>query len=433
MADRLRTSCRFAICFFLFVARAIRYRLFPWIKLRRRDFALGTRIVVETVVMAPRSFSAPAVYVANHFSFLDYFVLCAYIPGCWAIIRSDLMLPHTRKVRVPWYLKLFDGLIRRDADRARLLLYDKYDTGKGLRGKQVLERTRQLIADGHNVLLFPEGRSQRETKAPREFDSKIFAFASEHGIPVIPMTIAYTPSIGIEAGDSLDMFKLLSTHVKCYVWAEPDPAADETSARDAMIRRLDAFRSMPSTQTQPSTQPSRPYGRALLKTVVSALMFALPLIAMACTPQPHTWEWPLLRLQTCFYICDTFYAVALYDKFQLLHHAIGLSMVLLRAHFSDPRLGPLGILMLFSEQGCGLLHNFNALLGLTYATYERTVPSSLIASWLRAFKIIRTVVFCAVFCGMVAVYGVAAAVPPGIVLVAQFGWQIAATRKIKQQ
>lgn len=118
---------------------------------------------------------APALYVANHISWVDIAVLGGYAPVTF-LAKSEV---------ASW------PLIGRLATAAGTLYIRR---GKG----EVRERARQIarhISEGRSVLAFPEGTSTDGTSVLK-FHSPLFSAAADHGHTVQPVAIRYINSAG---------------------------------------------------------------------------------------------------------------------------------------------------------------------------------------------------------------------------------------------
>lgn len=388
--NRLRATVRLFAIVAVILHGVVRLLCFPFRLLKPYEWEIAARLLVKTIVVKPRvETTRPAIYVANHFSFADFFALGRAIPDTWTVVRSDILAPTVRKAVIPWYIRMFERLMLWRSDDMRLILYDKYETGVGYGGQQTLKKIQRCLLDGHNVVLFPEGRSQNKTLPPRPFQSKIFEFAARNGLPIVPVTIAYHPNIGIEAGGELNLPTFLLQNVRCYMWFETLDGIGASSVHAAMTRRIQLFASMKHAEDV----VRHPYWRSLMKTILSAVMFAAPICVLCCADAPPKWEGVLLAIQCTLYIVDMPYSLLVRDNMQILHHIIGLFLIYLRFLNPDPVFSKHVAGILFTEQGGFVFFHINALIGSTCAEYTRTISSTSLFACACVVAVIRVVIF----------------------------------------
>ena len=128
---------------------------------------------VRADVRAPHGFpEGPAIYVSNHESALDVWLLFCAIP------RNVRFIAKRELFRIPifgWYLAL-----------ARFISVDRRDRAQAV---AALRRAGQIIREGTSLIVFPEGtRSADATVHP--FKKGPFVVAMEAGVPVVPVAIS---------------------------------------------------------------------------------------------------------------------------------------------------------------------------------------------------------------------------------------------------
>ena len=155
-----------------FLPRA-RWRLPPfWY--RSICWLTGTRV---RLVGAP--VSGPALFVANHVSWLDILVLGFALPRAAFISK--------REVR-EW------GIFGRCAELAHSVFIDRTRRGESARQRDMLL---ERLARGDRLILFPEGTSTDGT-GTLPFKSALFAVAEiEEDLPVQPVSLCYTHINGV--------------------------------------------------------------------------------------------------------------------------------------------------------------------------------------------------------------------------------------------
>ncbi|XP_022731088.1 1-acyl-sn-glycerol-3-phosphate acyltransferase 1, chloroplastic-like [Durio zibethinus] len=119
---------------------------------------------------------APAVYVANHQSFLDIYTLLTLGRSFKFISKTGIFLFPV----IGWAMSMM-GLIplKRTDSRSQL---------------ECLKRCMDLIRNGGSVLFFPEGTRSKDGKLS-DFKKGAFSVAAKTGVPVIPMTLIGTGKI----------------------------------------------------------------------------------------------------------------------------------------------------------------------------------------------------------------------------------------------
>jgi 1-acyl-sn-glycerol-3-phosphate acyltransferase len=117
--------------------------------------------------------SRPVVLVANHRSLMDALLLIGLLPRTGVLIKSR----DTRKV--------MNGLLARYFD---LVSIDRHSLESV---SATLEKSRRLLADGKNLLVFPEGTRARSGRL-QHFNRVAFDLALAARVPVVPV-ILHTP------------------------------------------------------------------------------------------------------------------------------------------------------------------------------------------------------------------------------------------------
>jgi 1-acyl-sn-glycerol-3-phosphate acyltransferase len=115
----------------------------------------------------------PVVLVANHRSLMDALLLLGLLPRTGALIKSR----DTRK--------LMNGLLARYFDLVSINRHSLESVAA------TLEKSRRLLGDGKNVLVFPEGTRARSGRL-QHFNLVAFDLALAAGVPVVPV-ILHTP------------------------------------------------------------------------------------------------------------------------------------------------------------------------------------------------------------------------------------------------
>jgi 1-acyl-sn-glycerol-3-phosphate acyltransferase len=138
---------------------------------------LLTNVRVQVIGIENIRKGQPQVFMVNHHSVFDIFVLLAQIPSQfrWVIKRELFKVPVFGKaLRVAGYIEI-----------------DRQHRDKALKS---LDVAAAKIRDGKSVMSFPEGtRSQEGTIRP--FKQGIFYLAMQSGVPIVPISIIGTGDI----------------------------------------------------------------------------------------------------------------------------------------------------------------------------------------------------------------------------------------------
>ena len=134
---------------------------------------LGVYRIAEISGLERALAARPVVLVANHRSLMDALMLMGLLPRTGVVIKSR----DTRKV--------MNGLLARYFD---LVSTDRHSL-ESL--STTLEKSRRLLADGKNLLVFPEGTRARSGRL-QHFNRLAFDLALAARVPVVPV-ILHTP------------------------------------------------------------------------------------------------------------------------------------------------------------------------------------------------------------------------------------------------
>lgn len=126
---------------------------------------------IEVVTEGELMTSRPCLYISNHISYLDIFVLGSKVPGTY-IAKAEV---------ASW--PLFGTL----AKLQKTLFIER----KGRKVANQIEQVQRHLLDNSNLVLFPEGTSSIGTHvAP--FHSSFFQAADNNQVTIQPITITYT-------------------------------------------------------------------------------------------------------------------------------------------------------------------------------------------------------------------------------------------------
>jgi 1-acyl-sn-glycerol-3-phosphate acyltransferase len=114
---------------------------------------------------------APQVFMANHQSDFDIFIVLAYVPGQFRWIAKKELF------KVP----VFGPAMR----RAGYIEIDRQHHEKALKS---LDEAAAKIKEGKSVMTFPEGTRSRD-KTIKPFKQGVFYLAVQSGVPITPISI----------------------------------------------------------------------------------------------------------------------------------------------------------------------------------------------------------------------------------------------------
>ena len=160
----------FAVLFFPFFARK-EFSVFALAHLWARIMLMLTSVKVEVQGRENVIPGRPQIFMANHQSGFDIFIMLAYVPNyfCW-IAKKELF-------RVPFF-----GLALR---RTGSIAIDRKNYAKAV---QSIDEAARKIRDGRSVMTFPEGTRSRDGRI-QTFKKGVFHLALKSGVPIVPITI----------------------------------------------------------------------------------------------------------------------------------------------------------------------------------------------------------------------------------------------------
>jgi len=112
----------------------------------------------------------PAIIVANHRSSIDAILLLALLPPTGLIIKAR----HVRKPAYACLVRFFD--------------FVSTEAGTPSAIRRSLDKCRELLASGMNLLIFPEGMRASSSRL-MPFADLAFRVAIEQGVPIVPVVI----------------------------------------------------------------------------------------------------------------------------------------------------------------------------------------------------------------------------------------------------
>merc|ERR1719454_1645253 len=133
----------------------------------------GASVTVEGAENLPAA-GEPLMYVPNHCSFLDIFVLSGYLPRRFKYISKIEIL---RIPLIGWAMGFAKHIAISRMDRASQL--------------KTLKDAVETLKDGNSLVTFPEGTRSKDGRLA-DFKKGPFTMASRAGVRIVPITIVGT-------------------------------------------------------------------------------------------------------------------------------------------------------------------------------------------------------------------------------------------------
>ncbi|MCK4536370.1 MAG: 1-acyl-sn-glycerol-3-phosphate acyltransferase, partial [Desulfuromonadales bacterium] len=138
--------------------------------------ASGTPVAVQGLENLPPP-DQPCIYVSNHASYLDGYLLVGYLPRCFSFVAKGELLENSA-------VRLFLQRIQTD-------FVERFDARKGVEDFRLLAAKARA---GRSYMFFSEGTFTRSPGMLR-FHMGAFIAAAEAGVPIVPIAIRGTRSI----------------------------------------------------------------------------------------------------------------------------------------------------------------------------------------------------------------------------------------------
>lgn len=146
-------------------------RHFVWVYGRVWVWIVSPFIRLEVVGTASERLARPCVYVANHLSFFDIFLL-SRMP-----VFDVVIYLRSWPFKLAWFVPFMRLGEYLDVERSPW--------------EHIVGKTRQFFDEGRSILLFPQGHRSRDGQLGR-FYSGAFKLALEFDVPIVPICIAGT-------------------------------------------------------------------------------------------------------------------------------------------------------------------------------------------------------------------------------------------------
>lgn len=161
----------------------------------------------------------PAVCVANHRGFMDALLLLGLMPRTGVLIRS-------RDTRQAMY-----GLLARHFDLVSVNRHSLESVAASL------EKSRRLLGEGKNLLVFPEGTRARSGRL-QHFNRVAFDLALAARVPVLPVIIHSTEPFMAKVPGSIFPRRRNVFRIRFLDPETPRPDDDATALCDRVHRRM---------------------------------------------------------------------------------------------------------------------------------------------------------------------------------------------------
>jgi 1-acyl-sn-glycerol-3-phosphate acyltransferase len=153
------------------------YSVFSIAQLWGRIMLFLTSVKVEVQGRENLSYGRSQIFMSNHQSGFDIFVLLAYTPHYFAWIAKKELL------RIPFF-----GLALR---RLGAIEIDRQNVVRAMRS---IDDAARIIREGKSVMTFPEGTRSRDGHI-QPFKKGVFHLALKSGVPIVPITLIGTREI----------------------------------------------------------------------------------------------------------------------------------------------------------------------------------------------------------------------------------------------
>ena len=209
--------CRLFLLFLIFIFNIICYLILPQI-ISNRLYYFTLRIYVKSKlfdtkinIIGERDLLQKngCLLIANHLNAQDLPIITSQFTDTYGVAKSNICSDDT----LPSYLSFTKYLEIYIITSIRCI---PYDTGNRESGEIIKKKIINLIKKNKNVLVFPEGK-RRRNGIVEDFKSGLFRTASEHNIPIIPITLKYKIPIGIDSQDSINPLVWFCNEVDMYI------------------------------------------------------------------------------------------------------------------------------------------------------------------------------------------------------------------------
>lgn len=153
--------------------------------------------------------------MSNHHTALDYFVLNYIFHNSYTVVKSDIL---SQRKDSNLLVKIINYIQYLFFKSGMLISYVRRDKLSGIETKKNIINS--LI--NKNVIIFPEGSSTRNG-IPKKFKKGIFYLAFENNISILPCSLKYNNSIGIDSKGKLNLEEWINNEIHLQVHEEINP------------------------------------------------------------------------------------------------------------------------------------------------------------------------------------------------------------------
>ena len=136
------------------------------------------------------------IIVCNHYTVHDGMILSYQFDNIYFVAKDNIFKSNYNNF-------IFNFLNQYIYKVSRWIPYKR---GDKFSGSKCRSKIIDLLNNGNNVCIFPEGKSQFDG-IPLNFYNGIFEIAKEHKFDIIPCALYYKPAIGIDPGTKINLYK----------------------------------------------------------------------------------------------------------------------------------------------------------------------------------------------------------------------------------
>ncbi len=215
--DNIFNICRLISLIILFFFNLICYITLP-INISDEIYYYSVRCFVKSklfntkikIIGDEKLFSKKGcILISNHQTAQDLPIIVSNFYNTYGVAKSNLCTDNT----LPSYLNFTRYLELYIINCFRCIPYDR---GNKESGELVKKKINKYIDDNKNVLIFPEGKC-RKSGVVEEFKSGLFRTASDNNIPIIPITLKYKRSVGLDSHENSNPLDWFNNEVEMYI------------------------------------------------------------------------------------------------------------------------------------------------------------------------------------------------------------------------
>eukprot|EP00043_Microstomoeca_roanoka_P018030 m.190269 g.190269 ORF g.190269 m.190269 type:complete len:519 (-) comp16753_c9_seq1:249-1805(-) len=184
----------------------------------------------------------PALWVCNHYSYLDALLIHAAVPGVRIIAKKDLADEMPPGIFRDFMFKVWV--------RGGFMWYDRNGKDDTIR-----QRIAEAFGKGQSVVVFSEGTSKR-SGPPGPMRRGAIEIAKENNVPIIPAALRYSMPIGVAKGDNAlrNIFALLQMRNIRSGIRFGEPMESVTDIEDVRTRVTELWRELADDMVYPTPE-----------------------------------------------------------------------------------------------------------------------------------------------------------------------------------